>query len=101
MAFLPCPFVYADGKRCPGRIVRVEAYKADLEWRELEDETWLFDWRPRSHYHLFCSERGNHAGYKKQDDDRMKFSFENLPKEVQRLLDATACKAAPEKGVSL
>jgi hypothetical protein len=46
---LPCPFVYATGKRCNGRIVRVEAYKADIEWWENDEGEWFFAWRPGSH----------------------------------------------------
>jgi hypothetical protein len=32
---------------------------------------------------------GNHAGYKKTDDDRMTFSYERLPDEVRALIDGT------------
>ncbi|MDP9237613.1 MAG: hypothetical protein M3P30_09505 [Chloroflexota bacterium] len=89
MATLPCPFVYAKGAECTGRIIAVEAYEADIEWRERAEGEWSFEWQPRSHYHLFCSERGNHAGYKKTDDERMKFSYERLPDEVRALIDGT------------
>ena len=76
----PCPFVYANGKRCAGHITRVEAYKADLSWDRQEDGTWKFGWRsPRSHYHVFCSLKGNHAGYDRPDDERMKLYFDQLP----------------------
>jgi hypothetical protein len=29
---VPCPFVYARGQKCKGHIVRIAAFKADLEW---------------------------------------------------------------------
>ena len=86
---VPCPFVYANGKRCTGRIVRVEAYKADIEWSEDDKGQWCFDWRPGSHYHLFCSEHGNHAGWKRQDDSRMKLFFDELPDGLRALILST------------
>jgi len=89
MAAIPCPFVYANGKRCTGRIIRIEVYKADVDWQEGSQGHWEVRWSPRSHYHLFCSERGNHAGYKKQDDDRMKFYYDELPSEIQSILQGT------------
>ncbi len=42
----PCPFVYANGKRCSGRITRVEAYKADLAWELNQNGLWEFGWGP-------------------------------------------------------
>ena len=50
---IPCPFVYANGKRCTGHVVRVEAYKADINWAP---DKATGEWRqstgqPRSHYH--------------------------------------------------
>jgi len=86
---VPCPFVYANGRRCPGQIVRVEAYKADLAWSLQSDGTWSFQWdRPRSHFHLFCSEKGNHAGTIRGDDSRMKFYLDRLPDTVQQVMAA-------------
>jgi hypothetical protein len=42
----------------------MKAYKADLTWQPGEGGVWHFSRQPpRSHYHLFCSEKGNHAGY--------------------------------------
>ena len=86
MAF-PCTFVYASGKPCTGQIERIEVYKADLSWQPVSENEWQFSWEQRSHYHLFCSEKGNHAGYKKHDDDRMKFHWDELPEGIRRLLD--------------
>jgi hypothetical protein len=81
---IPCPFVYANGKRCAGHIVRVEAYKADLSWVLGDDGVWHFsyDW-PRSHYHLFCSAKGNHVGFGRPDSEKMKVRF--LPDELRRV----------------
>ena len=92
---LECPFVYASDKQCTGRIVRVEAYKADIVWEQSPDGTWEFSWNPRSHFHLFCSEKGNHAGYKKQDDERMKFHFDELPNAVRSMLESTRSHGNP------
>jgi hypothetical protein len=83
---IPCPFVYADGRCCTGHIVRIETYKADLAWERDDGGTWHFDLRTRTHLHLFCSEKGNHAGFKRQDPRAMKYWFDQLPAEVQDLL---------------
>ena len=58
-AEIACPFVYANGRKCSGHITRVEAYKCDVTWTPDADGRW----RPSvnevgSHYHLFCSEKG-------------------------------------------
>jgi hypothetical protein len=89
---IPCPFVYATGKACVGYIDRVAVFKADVEWTRGPDDAWSVDWSPRSHYHLFCSERGNHAGTKRNDDDRMKFFYRDLPEDVKRPVDATTVR---------
>jgi hypothetical protein len=77
---IPCPFVYAKGRKCTGHIVRVEAYKADITWTPDGDGRWRPSiGAPRSHYHLFCSEKGNHAGYGRSDSDQMKCYPNRLP----------------------
>lgn len=77
---IPCPFVYANGKRCTGHVTHVEAYKADISWSLQPDGTWKFGWNePRSHFHLFCSEKGNHAGYGRPDAGQMKLYWDQLP----------------------
>src|SRR3954465_11204730 len=89
MGKIPCPIVYATGEACGGYIDRVAIFKADVEWTKGPNDAWLVDWSPRFHYHLFWSERGNHAGVKKYDDNRMKFFYRDLPEEVKRLVDST------------
>jgi hypothetical protein len=86
---IACPFVYANGRACTGHVVRVEAYKADLAWSADTEETWSFDFQPRSHYHVFCSENGNHAGFRRQDPNALKFWFDTLPTPIQQLLEQT------------
>jgi hypothetical protein len=84
---IPCPFVYSSGKgkRCQGHVVRVEAYKADLKWEFSADGVWSFAYgAPLSHYHLFCSEKNNHAGLKRED--ALKFRWEELPVELRARL---------------
>ena len=84
---VPCPFVYANGKRCTGHVVRVEAYKADLLWT-CKDGRWFLRFsEPRSHFHLFCSEKGNHAGYPRRDSEQMKFYWRHLPEELREALE--------------
>lgn len=86
---LACPFVYANGTSCPGHIVRIEAYKADIEWALDDAGAWRLGFAPRSHYHLFCSEKGNHAGFKRHDDPQMKFHWRELSGEIRGLLEST------------
>lgn len=98
VARVPCPFVYADGRRCTGHVVRIEAYKADLVWQADEEGRWRFDFQPRSHYHLYCSLKGNHAGFKRQDPFDMKDWLDRLPEALQALI--TGVDVAPaHKGV--
>ena len=92
---IPCPFKYANGKPCTGEVVRVEAYKADLAWWKHEG-SWHFDYgRPRSHFHVFCSEKGNHAGMR-SDDSRMKFYYDQLPAAIQTAMSEGEKGQTPE-----
>ncbi len=93
-----CPFVYANGKACSGHIVRVEAYKADLDWSLDKSGVWQFSFGPRSHYHLFCSEKGNHAGPRRPDDPQMKAHWRDLPDEIRNILESTEPEIAPRTG---
>lgn len=79
---IPCPFVYANGKACTGHIVKIETFKANLEWELKDDGTWGFDFYPLTHYHVYCSEKSNHAGFSRPDSDQLKFYTEQLPDEV-------------------
>jgi hypothetical protein len=88
-ARIACPFVYANGRACAGHVVRVEAYKADLVWSTDAEGSWSFDFRPRSHYHVFCSEKGNHAAFRRQDPNALKFWFDTLPTPIRRILEQT------------
>ena len=87
---VPCPFVYADGRHCEGHVVRVEVYKADDAWAFDESKGWSFEFFPRSHFHVFCSEKGNHSGNRRRDDARLKFYFDDLPEPLQHLILGTA-----------
>jgi hypothetical protein len=86
---IPCPFVYAKGKICNGHIVRIEAYKANLQWAVGKSGEWEFNRsEPRSHYHVFCSEKDNHAGYGKPDSEQLKFYYSKLPAALRAVVDA-------------
>ncbi len=86
---IPCPYVYARGKTCTGEIVGVEAFKANLAWRQRDDGVWSFSLgEPKSLYHLFCSEKGNHAGNVKSDSGQMKFYYMHLPKPLQTIVNS-------------
>ncbi len=81
----PCPFVYASGKKCSGHIVRIAAFKADMSWSRSDDGQWsLSVGEPRSHYHLYCSEKNNHAGFGR--DDALKFYYRDLPPTLQKVI---------------
>lgn len=80
---VPCPFVYANGKQCTGHVVRIEAFKADLEWKLDGSGNWKFGWtEPRSHFHVYCSEKDGHALHGKPDNNQMKFYANELPAEL-------------------
>jgi hypothetical protein len=84
---VPCPFVYAKGKRCTGHVVRIAAFKADLSWSLGVEGVWSFDvGQPRSHYHLYCSEKDNHAGFGRED--ALKFYYDKLPDELRKVVAA-------------
>ena len=93
-ASIPCPFVYANGRSCTGHVIRIEAYKADLSWNIDAEGRAAFDFQTRSHYHLFCSEKGNHAGIRRQDPATMKFWFDQLPERVQKIIERS-CVVTP------
>ena len=62
MTPFPCPYVFPDSRRCPGHLVKIEAFNADLSWVLGESGGWVFNHaQPRSRYQLFCSERSGHA----------------------------------------
>ncbi|MET4384363.1 hypothetical protein ABIB73_000098 [Bradyrhizobium sp. F1.4.3] len=89
-ARIPCPFAYARGKKCSGHIVGLKAFNADLVWRRGDDGIWSFSFgQPRSHYHLLCSEKGNHAGSVKGDSEQMKFHHRDLPASLQKVVSAS------------
>lgn len=90
-----CPFVYANGKRCPGKIIRVERYKVNAVWTPDENGNWSLGLYGGTHFHLFCSLKENHAGYKKNDDPRMKCWESDLPPAVQEMLTWPATIAPP------
>ena len=83
---VPCPFVYDGGQPCTGHIVKVKAFKAELRWI-LENDSWRFEIGfPRTHYHLRCSEKGNHAEPGRTDPSKMKFFPGELPEQLRFIL---------------
>jgi len=86
---IPCPFVYAKGKRCTGHVVEVRVFKADVSW-SLNKNTGEWEGphigQLRSHCHLYCSEKGNHAGFDRPDSEQMKFFPDQLPEELFKLI---------------
>jgi hypothetical protein len=74
---------------CTGHVVRVEAYKADIIWTFKAEGRWSFGEEPRSHYHLFCSEKDNHAGNRQRDSGQLKYWFRELPEPIKRMIART------------
>lgn len=86
---IACPFVYANGRRCPGHVTKVAAFHAHLEWEPRPDGSWAFTWTPGSRYRVFCSLRDDHSSPFGPRDERMLFERKELPKELQELLQNT------------
>ena len=82
--------MYADGRRCSGYVVRIEAYKADLAWTVRPQSGWSLNLRLRSHFHVFCSRKGNHAGLRRHDASTMKFYYDQLPEALRRIVDSAS-----------
>jgi len=89
MSPLPCPYVSPKGERCPGHIVKVEAFNADLSWTFDESGNWTFHHsQPRSQYHLFCSEKGNHADDRRPE--QMKCYLSSMPDDLLIVITSSA-----------
>ena len=84
MSKIPCLCVDANGRRCTGHVVRIEAFKAEiLDWTRRPDGSWKFNaHNPRLDYHIYCSEKGIHTGTGRQDAAALKFYASELPKEL-------------------
>jgi hypothetical protein len=90
------PFVYVDVATVLEPLNALKSTKADLTWEASTDGAWAFGVRPRSHFHAFCSLKGNHAGFR-SDGEGLKFFYDRLPDELRRIVDATYPRAgAPE-----
>jgi hypothetical protein len=76
-----CPFVYADGRKCPGHLYRARAYGPrgpdGFVERSLVKK-----------YRLWCSEKGDHAGAVSDfaSKERMEFYPDRLPRGVEEAL---------------
>ncbi len=69
-----CPFVYANGKRCPGEIHRIKAYGVHGRGRQREVRK----------YRVWCALKGDHAGVLSSYEakQRMEFYPDELPDEL-------------------
>jgi hypothetical protein len=50
---------------------------------------WRFEARLRSHYHVFCSDKANRAGFRRQDSAGLKFWLKTLPAELLGVVERT------------
>lgn len=89
-ARIPCPFVDADGRCCSGQIERIEAFRADLLWADDGNSRRRFGFRPRSFDHLFGSENGNRASFRRQDPRTVMCWLDHLPEEAWKVTVGTA-----------
>lgn len=81
---MDCPFVYANGRQCRGRVTRIEAYRCDVIWDPDTGKITVTDMR--SHLHLLCSLKGDHTGFARMTDNRIKMWPRDLPEDVQQRL---------------
>ena len=72
----PCPFVYANGKPCPGHITRIRAYGRRQRGSDRRMEV--------RKYRVWCSEKGDHAGVLSsyEGKQRMEFYPDELPADL-------------------
>ncbi len=75
MARVGCP--YAQGRQCPGHVIRVEV-TGTLHWLFSPSDEWNFGWYPQAHYSLSCSEKIDHA--------QRKYHWHELPEELRRVV---------------
>ena len=70
---IPCPFVYASGKKCTGMIMQARGYGPPGKIKK---------------YRLWCSEGYDHAGAVSswQAKERMEFYPDQLPAGVEQKL---------------
>jgi hypothetical protein len=86
--FMPCPFVYANGKKCGGYIKQVEFIKCGVVFtlNQNGDIISVGVETPRYHVHLYCSEKEGHGGIRGHSE-QMKVWYDDLPKELVEKID--------------
>ena len=86
MNAVPCPFVYHDGRKCPGHIVQVKLREASLEWAWRSGD-WRFDWKlPKAPFELTCSVGGDHRMHDADNASQMSLPLDKVPSELWRVL---------------
>jgi hypothetical protein len=80
-ALLPCPFVYADGRKCSGHVYRARAYGP-------KRGNWIVAREDVRKYRMWCSEKDDHAGAVSSlaTKHRMEFYPDQLPRGVEEQL---------------
>lgn len=75
---IPCPFVYANGKACPGVVRLARAYGPARGRHHVQ----RVDVRK---YRLWCSEKDDHAGPVNSIEGKVRMEFypDKLPKGVE------------------
>jgi len=87
-----CPFTYSNGRKCKGYVKTIKLIKVNVEIDLSEDGKIIDISLERSdyHVHLYCSEKGNHAGYGRRDSEQMKCwwspSLEELWGQINKMV---------------
>jgi hypothetical protein len=78
---IPCPFVYAAGRRCSGKIYRASAYGPARGGHYV-------DRAEVRKYQLWCSDKDDHAGITSDSalKERMEFYPADLPPGIEDTL---------------
>jgi len=81
---MQCPFIYTNGKRCNGYVNRIEVIKANIKFAvDKKDNLEFSGLNSNHHIHLYCSKKGNHAGYHKLPPEAMKLWLNELPSNIK------------------
>ncbi len=78
---IACPFVYANGRKCCGKVYRARAYGPGDQRRVIPREN-------VRKYRLWCSEKDDHAGIRSSIEGKLRMEFypDELPTGLEDAL---------------